>query len=115
MDIDRDFIENEYIYNNTWLKYRLYSCNNYRLYLPNGVYIILNEKENYLHTNKTDYMIQIFIEQGHCIYTLKNVNVDKSRLKFIKIEDYLEKMMKKEEKNAKSLDFLEKILTGGAK
>lgn len=106
MNSIRENIEQNYIYNQTWLKYRLYSCTNYRLYLPNGVYIILNEKENYLHTSRIDYMFQVFVEPGHCIYSLKNLKVDKKRLKFIKIEDYLKKILKKDEK----IEFLQKII-----
>lgn len=107
--MDKEYIENDFIYQHTWLRYHIYSSINYRICLPNGIYIILNEKENYLHTNHTDYMLQVFIEQGYGIYTIRDLKVDKKRLKFIKIEDYLEKMFKKDEK----LDFLNKILNGG--
>ena len=105
----KDYIENCYIYDNTWLMYRLYSSNNYRICLPNGVLIILNEKENYMHTNKTDYMFQVFIQPGHCIYCLKNLKVDKKRLKYVIIEDYLDKLFKKDEK----VHFLDIKTSGG--
>ena len=112
MDSDsvREYIENKFIYDRTWLRYNLYSSTNYRIYLPNGVYIILNAKANYMHTNKTDYMFQVYIEPGHKIYQINHLNVKKNKLKYIKIEDYLDNMFK----NTEKVDFLSKMIGGGA-
>lgn len=105
----REYIENNYLYDHTWLRYHLYSSINYRIYLPNGVYIILNEKDDYLHTDIKKFKFQVFIEPGHNLFQINNLIVDKNRLKYIKIEDYLEKMFQSDEK----IDFLKKIIGGG--
>ena len=109
MDSVREYIESKFIYERMWLRYKLYSSINYRVYLPNGVYILLNEKPNYMHTNKTDYMFQVYIEPGHKIYQINNLKVKKNQLKYIKIEDYLDNMFK----NTQKVDFLTKMASGG--
>jgi hypothetical protein len=84
------------LYEQTWLKYKMYSSTNYRLYCPNGMYIILNEKENYLD-GKLNYILQIYIEPGFKIKQYTNVDIDKKRLKYISIEEYIDNMFKKGE------------------
>jgi hypothetical protein len=82
------------LYKQTWLRYRMYTSINYRLYFPNGVYIILNEKEDYL-TGKKNYILQIYIEPGFKINQFNDVEIDKKRLKFIRIEEYIKNMFEK--------------------
>lgn len=83
-----EFINSEKIYEYKWLKYGLYSNTCYKLVLDHGLYIIINEKENYLNM-KTDYIVMLYIESGHSVYTIHNVKIDKKRLKCIDIDDYI--------------------------
>lgn len=86
-------IENFYsvIYNQKFLRYRLYSCINYRLNFKNGVYLILSEKENYKN-GKSNFSLQLFIEQGNCIFQKSNLDIDKKKLQYMDIDDYIKQL-----------------------
>lgn len=91
-------IDYEALYRHTWLKYKMYSCTNYRLMCGNGVYLIISEKDNYID-GKKKYMIQAYVEQGLKIHQYSNVTIDIKRIKYIEAEDYITNILEGVEQN----------------
>lgn len=87
MKLSKELIES-FIYTQQWVKYRLYSSDCYKLFLETGIYFILNNKENYI-TGKSDFLLQIYIEGGHCIYTARSIDINLKKLDFIDVNDYI--------------------------
>ena len=58
-----DIIKSPILFENVWIRYRRYSANCYRLYLDQGFYMVLIEKENYV-TGKVFVNLDMYIEQG---------------------------------------------------
>ena len=88
MDKILEFMNSNFIYNQTWLQFKRYSSTCYKLNLEMGMYVIIDEKEDY-QTMKTDYLVTIYIESGFEMYKIHHFELDKKRLKYVSVDEYL--------------------------